>query len=252
MIFSINASTYVISGTRGDSGTITFQFNRDMDGSTVIFVVKKDINTDDANAYITKTTTFPTTDAIIAAGGGNPNNTISIVFNPEDTIYLPIITCDDDEKPHPYNDFIWGLKVMKDSTYIETVVPNSGAIYPKFRLYQNINSAISITPPIATTIFYATTISVDLLTLQPAQIPGSVITLTMASENGGSGKQTLDIPLIWGPVVTIWQKNTITNVWEQINISTFTHSVIVISGVTYNSYVNNTPTIGSRALQFTF
>ena len=254
MIFSIDARTYIISGTRGDSGTITFQFNRDMDGATIIFVVKKNIETDDANAYITKTATFPTTDEIVAAGGGNPNNTISVVLMPEDTISLPLHTCDDDDddKPPAYNDFIWGLKVMKDTTYIETVVPNTGACYPKFRLYRNINSAISIAPPPVKVTFYATTINVDILTLQLAQPPGSMIVITMASENGGAGKQTLAVPLLWGAATAVYQYDNITSTWIQIDLATFTLTQVVINSITYRNYANNLATIGSRPLKFIF
>ena len=253
MVFSINSCTKMISGTKGDSGTISFQFNRDMDGSTVIFSVKKDIATDDTNAYITKMVTFPTTDAINAAGGGNPNNVIAVVLDPTDTVNLPIPNHEDDDEciPH-YADFVWGLKVLKGTTYIETVVPVTGGSYPKFRMYYNINSAINITPPVATQTFYATTINVDVLTLQPAQVPQSTIILTMVSENGGTGKQTLAVPLIWGTVQSIYQYNTITLNWEQISNDTFDLSLVVISSTSYRQYTNNTPTIGSRQLTFNF
>lgn len=252
MVYTINATTYTISGTRGDTGTLSFQFNRDMDGATVTFVVKRDITTDDSEAYITKLVTFPSTNDITAAGGGNPNNTVAIVLEPADTINLPIPTTTDDcDTPCKYAEYVWGLKVTKGTTYVETVVPISGSCYPKFRMYYNINMTTSIVPP-ATIVFYATTINIDTLTLQAAQVPGTPIVITMASENGGAGKQTLNIPLLWGIVKLLYQYNTITSTWALIDKSSFDESIITVGSVSYRSYVYNGPTIGSRQLTFTF
>lgn len=254
MLFTINSATHVISGTRGDSGTLTFQFNRDMDGATVVFVVKKDITTDDAEAYITKMVTFPTTDDIIAAGGGNPNNVVTVELAPSDTMNLPILYDEDDcetNSRNKYADYVWGLKVTKNGTYVETVIPTAGGIYPKFRLYYNINATLGPLPP-ATVTFYATTVNVDILTLQPGQVAGTPIVLTMASENGGTGKQTLNVPLVYGALATLYQYNTITSTWAEISTSTFTESPVTSSGISYRSYVHNGPTIASRQLTFNF
>jgi hypothetical protein len=249
MLFKLNSETLMISGTRGDSGTISFQFSRDMDGATVTFLVKKDITVDDVDAYITKMVTFPTTDEINAAGGGNPNNVVAIVLDPSDTANLPID--DEEHEPPKYVDYVWGLKVCKDSTYVETVVPVSGGTYPKFRLYYNINICSGSVPK-ATATFYATTLNVDTLTLQPAQIAGTPITVTMATENSGTNKQRLYVPLLWGAVTSISQYNTVFNIWQDISVSTFDISLETINNTVYRTYTHNGPTIASRKLIFNF
>lgn len=131
MIFTVNPITYTIAGTKGDSGVISFKFNRDMDGSTACFVVKEKITTPDDESYIHEEFTFPATSA--ASGD---NDTFLVTFSPETTIDIPIVT---DQDPPKYDDFIWGLKVYKGTTYAETAIPLSGGSYPKFRLYYNIS-----------------------------------------------------------------------------------------------------------------
>ena len=130
MIFTINQTTYNISGTKGDSGAFIFQFNRNMDGATACFIVKENITTDDDDAYITKSYTFPAASAV-----SGENNTFVVSLFPADTLDIPIVT---DQDPPKYDDFVWGLRVHKGDIYGETVIPTTGGTYPKFRMYYNI------------------------------------------------------------------------------------------------------------------
>jgi len=135
MIFTIDASTYAIAGTKGDSGAFIFKFNKDMDGATACFVVKEQITTSDADAYITKSYTFPATSAT-----SGDNDTFNVELLPGDTLDIPIVT---EQDPPKWDDFVWGLRVHKGTTYAETVIPKTGGTYPKFRIYYNISECQS-------------------------------------------------------------------------------------------------------------
>lgn len=131
MIFTIDQTTYAITGTKGDSGAFIFHFNRNMDGATACFIVKEKITTDDNDAYIEKSFTFPAASAAIDA-----NDTFNVSIFPADTLDIPIVT---EQDPPKFEDFVWGLRVYKGTTYAETVIPRSGGTYPKFRMYYNIS-----------------------------------------------------------------------------------------------------------------
>jgi len=131
MIFTIDQTTYAITGTKGDSGAFIFNFNKNMDGATACFVVKEKITTDDVDAYIEKSYTFPTS-AVEPSG----NNVFIVSLLPGDTLDIPIVT---EQDPPKYDDFVWGLRVYKGTTYAETVIPRTGGTYPKFRMYYNIS-----------------------------------------------------------------------------------------------------------------
>jgi len=131
MIFTIDQTTYAITGTKGDSGAFIFNFSRNMDGATACFIVKETITTTDADAYITKSFTFPEASAV-----SGDNNVFNVSLFPCDTLNIPIVT---DQDPPRYDDFIWGLRVYKGTTYAETVIPSTGGVYPKFRMYYNIS-----------------------------------------------------------------------------------------------------------------
>ena len=102
-----------------------------MDGATACFIVKEKITTLDADEYIHKEFTFADTSAAV-----DSNDTFIVTLSPTDTLSIPIVT---EQDPPKYDDFIWGLKVYKDNTYAETVIPRSGGVYPKFRMYYNIS-----------------------------------------------------------------------------------------------------------------
>lgn len=131
MIFTIDSTTYAITGTKGDSGAFIFKFNRNMDGATACFIVKETITTADEDAYIEKSFEFPASSAT-----SGDNDTFNVNLFPCDTIDIPIVT---EQDPPKYDDFVWGLRVYKGTTYAETVIPKSGGTYPKFRMYYNIS-----------------------------------------------------------------------------------------------------------------
>ena len=132
MIFTIDPTTYAIQGTKGDSGAFTFIFNKNMNGATVCFIVKEKITTDDVDAYIEKSFTFPAASSVL----NTENNVFSVSLFPSDTLDIPIVT---DQDPPKYDDFIWGLRVYKGTSYAETLIPRTGGSYPKFRMYYNIS-----------------------------------------------------------------------------------------------------------------
>lgn len=129
MIYTIDPTTYTITGTKGDSGAFVFTFSKNMNGATACFIVKENITVADAAAFIEKSFTFPESSAT------SGNNVFNVQLFPGDTLNIPIIT---DQDPPKYDDFVWGLRVYKGDYYAETVIPHSGGIYPKFRMYYNI------------------------------------------------------------------------------------------------------------------
>ena len=131
MLFTINPTTYVISGTKGDSGAFSFIFDKDMSDLTACFIVKETVSTADVDAYIHKEYTFPATSAV-----SGDNNVFVVNILPSDTIEIPIVT---DQDPPKYDDFVWGLKVYNANDYAETAIPSTGGTYPKFRMYYNIS-----------------------------------------------------------------------------------------------------------------
>lgn len=131
MLFTINPTTYVISGTKGDSGVFSFTFDRNMSELTACFIVKENILASDTDAYIHKEYTFPAASAV-----SGDNNLFIVNIFPSDTLEIPIVT---DQDPPKYDDFIWGLKVYKGIEYAETAIPSTGGTYPKFRMYYNIS-----------------------------------------------------------------------------------------------------------------
>jgi hypothetical protein len=101
---------------------------------------------------------------------------------------------------------------------------------------------------------FATTISISTLTQQPLQSMGVLIQVSMVAESG-LDKQVIDIPTAWVAITGLEQFNTISNVWDPINLATFTTSVTthMIQGISvnYTKYTYNGATIGARQLRFT-
>lgn len=138
MLFSINNDTFAITGTRGDSGCIAFLFDQDMEGCTACFVVKEYVTTPDEDAYIHISKTFS---ANLSTPPTSSDKLFEVVFTPEITQDIPIVT---EDCPPKYDEFIWGLKVTRASdNFAQTVVPTTGATYPKFKLYYDIEKNIT-------------------------------------------------------------------------------------------------------------
>ncbi len=103
--------------------------------------------------------------------------------------------------------------------------------------------------------FFATTVSITTLTKAPLQAHGTVIIVEFVEEDGAN-KQTIDVPYIWGDLSTVEQWNPFTQVYDSLEVSTFTkiNSDRNINGntVSYDEYRWNLGTIGARRVRFTF
>jgi hypothetical protein len=108
--------------------------------------------------------------------------------------------------------------------------------------------------------FFATTVTITVLTKQALAAHNSVFVQTdMVAESGGN-KQTTDFPTVWSAITGIQFFNTVSNAWEWINGSkansllTFTTSgtthLVQGNTINYTSFVNNGATIGARQLRW--
>jgi hypothetical protein len=72
----------------------------------------------------------------------------------------------------------------------------------------------------------------------------------------GTNKQKLQVPDVWGTLSKLEQYNTLSGLYDIININTFTVTTtnVDVNGniILYKVYTHNGATIGSRKLRFTF
>jgi len=122
MVFKINVETFQIEGRKGDSGAFKFIFDRELEGFDVYFMVKAGINDKDEKALIRKKFESP------------QGNSVVVEILPDDTSDLRTIFT----KRKPFIDYFWGLKVVKDEDFAQTVIPKGEETAPKFRVYPQI------------------------------------------------------------------------------------------------------------------
>jgi hypothetical protein len=135
----------------------------------------------------------------------------------------------------------------------EQPLSSKGNIYltplPAGTATPNTVSINGVYPPFATTNAIAT------LTKQSLQTMTTLIEVDMQAEVIGGPKQTIDIPDVWTAIVGLQIFNTLSGVWDIINLSTFTTSQTTqtIQGnvIPYTQYEHNGSTVGARKLRFT-
>lgn len=112
-------------------------------------------------------------------------------------------------------------------------------------------------PPTTRTItgvypIFATTVNISVLTKQALQVHTADITVSLVAE--GATKQEVNIPQAHNNIVALQQYNTLSGQWDNIDLGSFTKTLVVInvngSNINYHKYVHNGASIGARQLRF--
>ena len=116
MTFQLDENSLMISGYKGDSASFTFNFDRDISDSTVVFLIKKNFSDSEDNAVIKK------------EFANSSNNFVQLNLTEEDTLKLgtPSAT---------YRDYYWSLKIKVGGELVQTLVPDEFGSNPVFRVY---------------------------------------------------------------------------------------------------------------------
>lgn len=100
---------------------------------------------------------------------------------------------------------------------------------------------------------FATTVNITTMTKQSLVAHGSTVTTNMVLESG-SDKQSVEFPVAYGTIAQLSQYNTLSGLWDIIDLATFTVSDITktINGYTinYKKYTHNGSLVGSRILRW--
>lgn len=114
MPFTIDESSLLIKGRKGDTASFTFDFNSDISDYTVHFYVKKNVN--DLTPVISKEYANPETSAV--------------------TVNL---TTDDTGKfiaqANSYTTYYWGLKINNGKDFAQTIIPQEFRNPPMMYIY---------------------------------------------------------------------------------------------------------------------
>ena len=117
MPFTIDESSLLIKGRKGDTASFTFNFNKDISAYNVSFYVKKNLNT---------------TDLIIEKEYEKPSIT-SVTVN---------LTKTDTEKftaqSNSYSTYYWGLKLSNGESFVQTIIPQEFKNPPMMYIYPEI------------------------------------------------------------------------------------------------------------------
>lgn len=116
MSFTIDEKTFMISGYKGDSLSLTFKFETDFSDFNINFFIKKHINDTEEDAVIVKEYNCPV------------NKTVNLVLTPEETAALGTNNC-------CYRDYYWSLKIKSQGTFVKTLIPENFDINPVFRVF---------------------------------------------------------------------------------------------------------------------
>jgi hypothetical protein len=143
-------------------------------------------------------------------------------------------------------------------------VSYDAGVQPKDSIGDDFDSPLAAGTTSANTVYitgvyppFATTVAIGTLTKQSLQTMTSLIQVSMVAETGGIN-QRIDIPAVWSIITGLQQFNTLSNTWDNINLTSFTtpnapvavtHTIqgIVIN---YNRYTYQGPPIGARQLRF--
>jgi len=100
--------------------------------------------------------------------------------------------------------------------------------------------------------YFATTVDISTMTQQSLASHGSTVITWVVAE--GVAKQSVEFPDAWGSIGTLQQYNTLSGLYDTIDLSTFTVTVIskTINGnnIDYNKYTHNGGLIGARGLKW--
>jgi len=120
MPFTLEESSLLIRGRKGDTASFTFDFNKDISAYTVHFYVKKNIND---------------TEAIIEKKYENLNSTYVVVnLTTADTGKLS-------SQAGSYNTYYWGLKINSGTEFAQTIIPQEFKNPPMMYVYPEIGGA---------------------------------------------------------------------------------------------------------------
>jgi hypothetical protein len=101
--------------------------------------------------------------------------------------------------------------------------------------------------------YFATTVAITTLTKATLAAHGTTVTTALVLESG-SDKQTVQFPQAWGAIGHLEQYNTLSGLYDVIDLATFTLSAITktINGATvnYNQYTHNGALTGARTLRW--
>jgi len=117
MPFTLDESSLLIRGRKGDTASFTFDFNKDISAYTVHFYVKKNIND---------------TEPIIEKEYANPTTTFVVVnLTTDDTAKLS-------SQANSYNTYYWGLKINAGNEFAQTIIPQEFKNPPMMYVYPEI------------------------------------------------------------------------------------------------------------------
>lgn len=117
MSFTIDEESLTIKGRKGDSASFTFEFENNLSGYILNFVVKKGVN--DSNTIISKSFSNLST------------NSIAINLTPEETGKFSV-------PANTYGTYYWGLKISNGKDFAQTLIPNELENPPLFLVYNEV------------------------------------------------------------------------------------------------------------------
>lgn len=117
MPFTIDKSSLLIKGRKGDTASFTFNFNRDISNFDVYFYIKKNLNI--SEPIIEKVYKKPS------------NNTVTVHLNETDTAKL-------NSQINSYSTYYWGLKIKNGTDYVQTIIPQAFKNPPMMYIYPEI------------------------------------------------------------------------------------------------------------------
>lgn len=101
--------------------------------------------------------------------------------------------------------------------------------------------------------YFATTVDITTNTKQPLSMLGVTVTTNMVAESV-SDKQVVEFPSVWGTITILQQYNTLSGLWDTIDLTTFTVSdtTNTINGniINYKKYMHIGGLIGARNLRW--
>lgn len=117
MPFTIDESSLLIKGRKGDTASFTFNFNQDISAYTVSFYIKKNMNV---------------SETIIEKEYKNPVSTsVTVNLTTEDTEKLTA-------QANSYTTYYWGLKISNGVNFAQTIIPQEFKNPPMMYIYPEI------------------------------------------------------------------------------------------------------------------
>lgn len=117
MSFSIDEDSLTIKGRKGDTASFTFEFENNLSGYALDFVIKKGIN--DSEPIITKSFANLSTNSIV------------VNLTSEDTTKFSVPS-------NTYGTYYWGLKISNGRDFVQTLIPDNLGNPPLFLVYNEV------------------------------------------------------------------------------------------------------------------